>query len=483
MAFRDLREFIGKVRELDKVLDIDKAHWDLEVGALTEITAKSQESPALLFDNIGDYPRGYRVLTNFLSTPRKAAMALNMPLDAKPVELTKLWKERIKSITPVPPREVSDGPVLENVLEGQDVDCMRFPAPKWHERDGGRYLGTADIVIQRDLDDSNWTNLGTYRVQLQSKDVLSLFIVPGHHGMTIARKYWSRGIPCPVAMVFGLEPAVWIAATHTVPQGMSELGYAGWMRGEAVEVIRGEKTGLPIPATAEIAVEGDLFSPEETGLLEGPFGEWPGYYASAAERQPIVKVKRIMFRNDPIILGAPPLKPLATHTPDIALDFGSARLWQYLEAAGVPDVCGVSRYIAGQNYAFFFVISIRQRYAGHARQAAHAALGSYTGAGLGRFIIVVDDDVDPANIHEVLWAVGTRCDPASSIDILKGCLSSPLDPRIEPEKRAQGNWTSSKAIIDACRPFHWRNDFPPVNEISESLKAKVLERWGPILGR
>lgn len=116
-------------------------------------------------------------------------------------------------------------------------------------------------------------------------------------------------------------------------------------------------------------------------------------------------------------------------------------------------------------------------------RAAHAALGSYTGAGLGRFIIVVDDDVDPANIHEVLWAVGTRCDPASSIDILKGCLSSPLDPRIEPEKRAQGNWTSSKAIIDACRPFHWRNDFPPVNEISESLKAKVLERWGPILGR
>jgi len=306
--------------------------------------------------------------------------------------------------------------------------------------------------------------------------------VQGHQGMTIARKYWAQGRPCPVAMVFGLEPAVWIAGTHTVPPGVSELEYAGWMRGEPVEVIEGEKTGLPIPAAAEIAVEGELYAPEETGLLEGPFGEWPGYYASDAERQPVVKVRRVMFRNDPIITGAPPLKPLATHTPDIAMDFGSARVWQYLEAAGVPDVCGVARYIPGQNYAFFFVISIRQRYPGHSRQAAHAALGCYTGAGLGRFVIVVDDDIDPANLHEVLWAMGTRCDPVTSIDILKGCLSSPLDPRIEPGRRAQGDWTAGKAIIDACRPFHWRNEFPAVNEISAELKAKVLDKWRPLLG-
>jgi len=483
MAFQDLREFIDKVRELDKVLDIEKAHWNLEIGALTEITAQSPDCPALLFDDIEGYPRGFRILTNFLSTPRKAALSLDMPLDAKPIELTRLWKERIKTITPIPFREVSQGPILENVLEGDEIDCLRFPAPKWHELDGGRYLGTADIVIQRDLEDPNWTNLGTYRVQVQSKDVISLFVAPGHHGTSIARKYWNQGRPCPIAMVFGMEPAVWIAATHTVPQGMSELDYAGWMRGEPVEVIRGKRTGLVIPATAEIAVEGELYSPDEIELQEGPFGEWPGYYASSAERQPVIKVTRLMFRNDPIITGAPPLKPLATHTPDIAMDFGSARLWQYLETAGVPDVCGVARYIAGQNYAFFFIISIRQRYPGHARQAAHAALGSYTGAGLGRFIIVVDDDVDPSNLHEVLWAVGTRCDPTTSIDILKGCLSSPLDPHIEPEMRAKGNWTSSKAIIDACRPFHWRKDFPAVNEISESLKAKALERWGPILGR
>jgi UbiD family decarboxylase len=150
----------------------------LEIGAITEIMAESPDSPALLFDNIEGYPTGYRVLSNFLSTPRKAVLALDSPLDTRPVELTRRWKERIKTIRPIPSREISWRPIMENQFEGQDVDCLRFPTPKWHERDGGRYLGTADLIIQRDPDDPSWINVGTYRVQVQNHDTLTSLLYP-----------------------------------------------------------------------------------------------------------------------------------------------------------------------------------------------------------------------------------------------------------------------------------------------------------------
>ena len=96
-------------------------------------------------------------------------------------------------------------------------------------------------------------------------------------------------------------------------------------------------------------------------------------------------------------------------------------------------------------------------------------------------MIVVDDDIDVSNLEELIWAMLTRSDPATSIDIITGTWSTPLDPRITPEDKAKGNNTNSRAIIDACRPFHWRDKFPKVNMPSPELKRKALEKFGYLL--
>ena len=307
MPFNDLRDFIAECRKIGEVKDIEGADWNLEIGGLTEalVNAKPETHPLLLFDGIRGYPRGYRVASNIINNPRRTALALDMPLEATKVELIKIWKSKLQTYSPIPPREVSDGPISENVDTGEEIDLLKFPTPRWHELDGGRYLGTACMVITRDPDEG-WVNLGAYRVQVHNKNTLGLYISPGHHGGIMEKKYWSKGKSCPVAVTFGQEPAIWVAATYAVNYGVSEYDWAGWVRGAPVDVIKGPVTGLPIPATAEIVIEGEVPPPEKESMVEGLFGEWPGYYAHGAKNEPIIKVKSLMYRNDPIIADLHP---------------------------------------------------------------------------------------------------------------------------------------------------------------------------------
>lgn len=481
MPFKDLREFIEGARAIGDVKEVHGAHWDLEIGALTEILASKEDFPLLLFDQIPGYPSSYRVASNLINHPRRNALALGMPPDLPKTEMVVRWKEILKGLRPIPPRFVSSGPLFENVRAGASLDVTAFPAPRWHELDGGRYIGTACCVITRDPDDG-WVNIGIYRVQVHDEKTVGLYISPGHHARIMREKYWASGKACPVAVSFGQDPLLWLAAGQSVPYGVSEYDYAGGLRQAPVDVVRGEHTGLPIPATAEIAIEGAVPPPSEQSHVEGPFGEWPGYYAHGAREEPVIRVRALYFRDDPIIAGAPPLKPPA-------LVFGvpieAAAIRNYLEKADVPDVRGVWCFVGSSapgGGAPFIVISVKQRYHGHAQQAAIAALGCRAGNYHGRFIIVVDEDIDPTNLGEVIWAISTRCDPKSAITVIDNCWSTPLDPTVHPDKKDAGDFTSSRAIINACRPYAWKGRFPPVNALSPELKKKISEKWKKEVG-
>lgn len=481
MAFNDLREFVDAARATGDVREIHGAHWDLEIGALTELFATRDDFPLLLFDQIPGFPPSYRVASNLINHPRRSALAAGMPHDLSRTDIVLRWKQTLQEARPIPPRLVSNGPVFENVRTGDSVDMEIFPTPRWHELDGGRYIGTACCVIAADPDDG-WVNVGIYRVQAHDSKTLGLYISPGHHARIIREKFWANGKACPVAVTFGQDPFLWLIAGQSIPYGVSEYDYAGGLRGSPVEVVRGEFTGLPIPAAAEIAIEGEVPPPSEETRLEGPFGEWPGYYAHGARNEPIIRVKALYFRTDPIIAGAPPLKPPVL---TFGVPIGAAVIWNYLEKADVPDVRGVWCFVGGSaagGGAPFVVVSIKQRYNGHAQQAAVAALGCRAGNYHGRFVIVVDDDIDPANLGEVIWAISTRCDPKSAITIIDNCWSTPLDPAMPPEKKDAADFTNSRAIINACRPYAWKDRFPPVNALSPELRRKVSEKWKRELG-
>ncbi len=468
----DLRPFISRLDELKELQTVEGADWDLEIGTITELSAE-RKGPALMFDCIKGYPPGYRVVSNLIATPRRLAAAFGFPADVPDVELVRLLKDKFKELRPAQPVYVSKGPILENVFGEGDIDLLKFPTPKWHEHDGGRYLGTGDMVIMKDPK-GGWVNVGTYRAQLHDRNTLGLYISPGHQGRIIRDSYWAEGKSCPVAIVFGAHPLVWMPSFLGFPWGTEEFAMAGGLLGEPVPLITGEYTGLPIPAHAEIVVEGDCPPPQVESRKEGPFGEWPGYYGSGERPEPVVKVKRIMHRKDPIIMGCPPLKPpgggIATYL------MRASNIWSELERLGIPGIKGVWNMRSGASH-LLTVVSIEQKYAGHAKQVAMAAMSGVEGAYLGRFCIVVDEDIDPTNDEDVLWAMATRCDPATSIDIITGCWSSSVDPAISPERKAKGDLTTSRAVVTACRPYHWRKEFPRVNRASDELRNRVLKKW------
>ena len=155
MPFTDLRQYIDRVDELGELRVARNAHWDLEIGGITELAQHRINGPAVLFDDIPDYPSGYRVLSNSMGSASRTALVLGLPTGLSFKELLPLWRQKSKEISPIPMRYVTDGPVMENVLEGDRIDMYKFPTPKWHELDGGRYLGTGSFDVTLEPDD-NW---------------------------------------------------------------------------------------------------------------------------------------------------------------------------------------------------------------------------------------------------------------------------------------------------------------------------------------
>jgi len=467
---KDLRDWLTQVEELGELKVVEGVHWDLEIGVITEELFR-RRGPALVFDGIPGYPKGYWVLVNALGSPKRLAFTLGLPPDRELRKLLKPWREKSHSLKPIPMKYVEDGPVMENVYFDQDVDVLKFPAPKWHEYDGGRYIGTGSVDITVDPEEG-WVNLGTYRVMIHDRNHVGFYISPGKQGRMHRERWFAKKEKMPVAISIGHDPLIYLAGGLEIPYGLCEYDWIGGVKGERVEVIKGRITGLPIPAHAEIVLEG--FADPSHQLPEGPFGEWTGYYASGERAEPVIEVKAVYHRNDPIILGSPPGKP-PTELHFYRAFLRSVAIQEQLEKAGIPGVKGVWCHEVGES-RLFTVVAIEQRYAGHAKQAGVVASQCQAGAYLGRFV-VVDDDIDIMDLNDVMWAVCTRVDPAQDIDILHRCWSGPLDPMLSPSQRERKEFFNSRAIIDATRPFEWRDRFPRVSESSPQVRERILNKW------
>lgn len=473
----DLRAWLAEVDRLGELREVRGADWNLELGAISELNVKRPGAPALLFDEIRGYPKGFRVLTCSTSSPARLSSILRFPVQRTHRGLVDLLRGRPAkwqaAAAQFPRLEVEEGPALQNV-QGR-VDLLEFPAPFWHEHDGGRYIGTGCSVVTRDLD-SEWVNVGTYRVQLLDANHVALDMVPGKHGRIHYEKHKAAGKRFPVAIVLGADPLAYLISGIEVPFGMCEYDYMGAILGARIAVIRGERTGLPFPAASEIVLEGFVEPNDER--TEGPFGEFHGYYPGKEGRAPAVTVERVYFRRDPILVGSPPAKPPNDYSYSKAV-MRSALLHEALVAAGVPDVAGVWAHEIG-GARMFNVVAIKQRYAGHARQAGHILSQCGVGAYMSRYSVVVDDDIDPADLQEVMWAVATRSDPAIDIDIIQRGMGSKNDPMFVAY--AYDAPLSAKAVIDACRPWDHLVEFPAVAEASKALQEKTRAKWKDLLG-
>jgi len=335
IAYDDLREWLSEAERLGEVRLVRGANWQEDIGLAAEAVLRAENGPCVVFEDIDGCPPGFRLLMNMFAGTRRN-MTLGFPDHLTKWELSDAYREAFLTKPKIVPHEiVDDGPIFENIMMGDDIDVLKFPSPIWHEKDGGRYIGTGTYSITRDPEE-NWLNAGAYRAQVFDKSTIGILIAPGHHGGIHREKYFKRGEPMPVAMVVGGDPLAFFYGGLEVPYGTFEFDVIGGLRGRPEKMVRGKVTGLPIPARAEIVIEGYVHPDRK--VVEGPFGEWSGHYAGGAKPCTVIDIKAIYHRNDPILLGVPPMGAGPDEMARYRAVMRSATIKQNMTNAGVPEV-------------------------------------------------------------------------------------------------------------------------------------------------
>lgn len=471
-GIRDLRDWLDRVEKAGELKRI-AAPVDVEeeLSAITYMAARDERAPALLFESVGG-GSDCRILTNMLgASVARYALAAGLDPSLPLGELIQRTRDVMRRRLPPVMVSSAGAPVNEIVLTGDKIDLTTLPAPRFWPRDGGRYLGTGDITFTTDPE-SGRLNVGVYRQMLHSKNRVGLYCSPGKHGRLDREAWWKRGKPCEVVAAYGIDPVLFMVGAQTFGFGQSELDVAGGIMGRPVELTEGVAGSLPIPARAEIVIEG-MLHPGDTEM-EGPLGEFTGYYGNTRSAQPVIEVKALHMRRAPILTAAMMADYPSCEIGAYYAIMRSARVLDDLETIGVPGICGVYAHPAAASGWGMLVVSLRQKYAGHVAQVLALAAQCPAAAYYTKWIVAVDEDVDPTDLNQVLFALSTRCNPVDDIDIQRNTWSTGLDPsQGAPEKRPYG----SKALIDACKPHRHLKDFPTRTKLRRSMYERVALRW------
>ena len=463
----DLRDFISLCEKEGQLKRIKaEVDWDLELSHVSKLN-EEKGGPALLFENV----KGYKspVLTGAFTTIKRFSLALGKSADMSMVGLTKEWmKTAIKEI--IPAKEQKDGPIFENIVDGDKIDIFNFPIPRFYELDGGRYIGTAIFMAIQDPETGD-VNLGTYRMQALDGKTTGVQILKGKRGDRIMKKYKKAGKKMPACAIIGADPLLFLAGATMTAKG-SEYDIVGTLRGEPVNIVKGQITGLPIPASAEIVLEGEI-DPEHL-RNEGPFGEYTGYYTDELIKpipKPALEIKKVYYRNNPVLWATSVGRPV-TDSQMILAFTRNATMWTDLTKMEIPGIKSVYTLPEGAG-RFWVIVSVQQMYPGHAEQVGTAVISTNTGSYGVKGVIVVDDDIQADDIPRVLWALSTRYNPLRGTQILSRGRSTPLDPALG---QADDKFITSRIIMNATIPFEWEHK-PSEIKFTQSIIDKVKARW------
>ena len=484
----DMRSWLTRLEEEEQLARVtERVNWDLELTGVVRRTYDTygDASPAMLFENIEDYdaPGPNKLFIGQFRSYSRICMMLGLdPVNSTRRDIGRalmgMFNER------VPPVTASEAPVHECVDTGDQIDVLKFPVPQFHDRDGGRYIGTMHAVITKDPD-SGWVNLGMYRVMVHGKNELGIYFRPGrqHIGLHYL-KYIERNEPMPVAIAIGLDPRLVFIAAGNVPANTSEYDIAGAMAGKPMEVTQGKTVDLPVPARAEIVIEG-FVHPNGEWKTEGPFGEYPGYYGEVPEPSPVMQVTAVTHREDPIFQASLEGHPVnETHVIGAMVKAGT--LWNLLEHNGVPEVKDIACH--PESAGGHVVISVKPTVPAHADWIASVLWSNSASIWSYKHVFVVDDDIDPWDLGQVAWAMAWRVKASEDVKIWKDQRGSPIDPRQEPETK--GYW--DRMLIDATRPFNWQPraiwgsegankgtplNYPPTSKPNQATIDLINDKW------
>jgi UbiD family decarboxylase len=435
---RSLRTYLEKLQQIasDQLVRVkEPVDWRYEVTSRVAEMEKRRDNPALLFESVLGYSTP--LLINLFGNVDRISLGLG---DGSHIHGSRLdfydeWNRLFAD--DVPPIHVGDGPVKETRYKGSDIDLESLPIPRFYEQDGGRYV-TAGLLAARNPDDHEEVNLSYVRMHLKGRDRFGVSLHSRGHMWQYFERSKAAGSPLDAAVIIGAHPALYLAAAAKIT---GEYRKAGALLGETIELVRCETVDIPVPAQAEIVLEGKMMLEEED---EGPFTEYTGYISGRSTRN-LLRVSAITRREDAIFLAVAPSNSA-----------------EHLLLSGLPKQARISRAIVDFTHTpalkdiiwpvwathFACFISLREGIRttpGLAKQLGLLLLGldHYV-----KIVAILPAETNVSDVASVLGTIATRCDFAegSGLEILGGVFSQWLDPS-SPKAGI-----SSKMIVDATGP-------------------------------
>ncbi|MEU9126230.1 non-oxidative hydroxyarylic acid decarboxylases subunit C [Streptomyces sp. NPDC048506] len=460
MPYDDLRSYLAELGRHGQLLHVTE-----EVAAEPDLAAAAnaaprlgEHAPALYFDNVTGFTDA-KIALNVHGSWANHALALGLPPATSPKDQVEEFSRRWQDF-PVEPERRENPPWAEETLTGDEVDLFKvLPLFRLNDGDGGFYIDKAAIITRDPQEPDNFgkQNVGIYRMQVKGRNRLGFQPVPMHDAAIHLRKAEEHGEDLPIAIALGNEPVISIVAATPLGYDESEYHLAGALRGVPAPIATAPLTGLDVPWGSEVVLEGAVIA--RTREIEGPFGEFTGHY-SGGRRMPVVRIDKISYRRSPIF------ETLYLGMPWTEVDFLTAAntcvpLHQQLKAE-FPEVQAVN---ATHTHGMLVVISTKKRYGGFAKALGTRAMSTPHGLGYCKIVIVVDEDIDPFNLPQVMWALSTKVNPAGDLVTLPNFPIMGLDPGAQP----QG--ITDRLVIDATTPVspdHRGHYTQPVTDVPET---------------
>jgi 4-hydroxy-3-polyprenylbenzoate decarboxylase len=428
------------------------------VGAGTPVEPPTRIGPAMLFQNVKGYP-GVRIVAGVMASRRRVGLLLNSAPEKLGDCLLQAYRSRVDPVV-----LESGTPPCQEVVHRDPLDIRELlPAPTNTPLDAGPYF-TMGLLRATDPETGEH-DVTIHRLCVQSEDTLSVAFAPGRHIDVFRQKAEAMGRSLPVSISIGLDPAVYIGACFeapTTPQGLDELSIAGGLRGEPVRLARCVTIPECAIANAEIVIEGEIVPGvrvrEDQNTNTGyAMPEFPGYNGQAIASLPVVRVKAITHRRNPILQTI--VGPGEEHV-NLAGIPTEASIKRAIEEAMPGRLKNVYAHSAGGG-KFLAVLQFQKSIPtdeGRQRQAALIALSVYHEL---KHVIIVDEDVDIFDSRDLLWAMTTRYQGDVSTIFIPGVIGHPVDHSQSPDfshnLRREG--VSCKTIFDCTVPYQLKNAF------------------------
>jgi 2,5-furandicarboxylate decarboxylase 1 len=380
------------------------------------------------------------LVTNLFGSYELLGLALGVSPDEPKSAVLRRFRERTSAPLPTVTVPAADAPVKQVTITGNDIDLGRLPIVHHAEKDSGKYI-TAGCLVVRDPD-SGVLNAGMYRHEIKGRDRLACMFNPAHHAGYIYRRCKELNRRMEAVLFIGHHPAALLGTLAQGPMDSDEFEFMGALMGEPLEVAAADTVDLPVPAFAEIVIEGYLDPAVETA--DGPFAEFTGYYGPAKDPVGLMQVTAITMRRDAVYHDLDPAHQ--EHNLANALTLESA-VYDSVKQL-VPSVTGVYFPVSG-SCRFTVYVSIAKRVAGEGKSAGLAAIAANPNI---KIAVVVNDDIDIYNEQQVLWAIATTFEADTGLAVIPNAMGSHLNPSAYGEERTRSGPMNTKMIIDATRP-------------------------------